>query len=115
MPKYDEIFALSDGPDGPGSEFESRVFAKIRRKKTQRKVGLGVAAAAGLAMLLSLFQLFRPLPSRLPLAGSGAGKEVVPVSENLFFSASDSRTRYSLEPVAYRKKAGAQDAALNQI
>lgn len=113
MPEYDEIFALSDGPDGPGSDFESRVFAKIRRKKTQRKVGLGVAAVAGLALLLSLFQLFRPLPSRMPLAGDG--KEVVPVSENLFFSASDSRTRYSLEPVAYRQKAGAQDAVLNQI
>lgn len=115
MPEYNEIFALRDGPDGPDSDFESRVYAKIRRKKTQRKVGLGLAAVVGLAMLLSLFQLFRPLPGRLPMAASGDAKEVVPVSENLFFSASDSRTRYSLEPVAYQKKAGAQDAALNQI
>ena len=113
MPEWNDLFAPSDGSDGPGSDFEARVFAKIRKKKTQRKIGMGIAAVAGVVMLLSFFQLFRPLPRSLPLAGNV--KEEIPVSEELLFSASDSRTRYSLEPVAYRKKAGAQDAALNQI
>jgi len=64
-------------------------------------------------MLLSFFQLFRPLPRSLPLAGNV--KEEIPVSEELLFSASDSRTRYSLEPVAYGKKTGGQAESHNQI
>ncbi|MCU0236378.1 MAG: hypothetical protein MUC72_04745 [Acidobacteria bacterium] len=114
MPEWNDVFAVSAGPDGPGMDFEERVFAKIRRKKTQRKVGMGIAACAGVVALLSVFQLFRPLPRRLPLAGAGSIKEEVPVSEELFFSASDNLTRYSLEPVSYQEKAGEQ-ATLNQI
>jgi hypothetical protein len=113
MPEWNDVFAPSAGPDGPGSDFEARVFAKIHRKKTQRKIGMGVAAAAGVVLLLSFFQLFRPLPRNLPLADTV--KEEVPVSEELFFSASDNRTRYSLEPVAYGKKTGGQAETINQI
>jgi len=114
MPEWNDVFSLNDGPDGPGIGFEDRVFAKIRRKKTQRKVGMGIAACAGVLVLLSVFQLFRPLTSRLPLSSGGSIKEEVPVSEELLFSASDSLTRYSLEPVSYLEKAGEQ-ATLNQI
>jgi len=113
MPEWNELFDPSADPDGPGSDFEARVFAKIRKKKTQRKIGMGVAAAAGVVMLLSFFQLFRPLPRSLPLAGNV--KEEIPVSEELFFSASDRLTRYSLEPVAYGKKTGGQAETHNQI
>jgi hypothetical protein len=115
MTEWNDVFASSDNPGGPGGDFESRVFAKIKKKKMQRKVGVGVAAVAGVVMLLSLFQWIRPLPQRLPLAGAGNIKEEVPVSEDMLFSASDSRTRYSLEPVAYQKKTAGQEAALNQI
>jgi len=113
MPEWNDVFAPSAGPDGPASDFEARVFAKIHRKKTRRKIGMGVAAAVGVVLLLSFFQLFRPLPRRLPLAGTV--KEEVPVSEELFFSASDNLTRYSLEPVAYGKKSGGQAETINQI
>jgi len=113
MPEWNDLFAPSDGSDGPGSDFEARVFAKIRKKKTQRKIGMGIAAVAGVVMLLSFFQLFRPLPRSLPLAGNV--KEEIPVSEELLFSASDSRTRYSLEPVAYGKKSGGQAETRNEI
>ncbi len=114
MSEWNDVFAASDGPDGPGCDFEERVFAKIRRRKTQRKVGMGAAAAAGVVLLLSFFQLFHPLSQRLPLAGTAAAKQEIPVSEELFFSASDSRTRYSLEPVAYQETT-ASGATLNQI
>jgi hypothetical protein len=113
MSEWNDVFAANDGPDGPGSDFEERVFAKIRRKKTQRKVGMGAAAVAGVVLLLSFFQLFHPLSQRPPLAGTAA-KQEIPVSEELFFSASDSRTRYSLEPVASQETAGS-GATLNQI
>jgi len=115
MTEWNDVFASSANPGGPGSDFESRVFAKIKKKKMQRKIGVGVVAVAGVVLLLSLFQWIRPLPQRLPLAGTGISKEEVPVSEDMLFSASDNRTRYSLEPVAYQKKAGGQEAVLNQI
>jgi hypothetical protein len=49
------------------------------------------------------------------LPGGAGAKEEIPVSEDFFFSASDNRTRYSLEPVAYEKKNAGHDAPLNQI
>ncbi len=96
-------------------DFEARVFAKIKRKKQQRKVGFAALAVAGVVMLLSLFQLFRPFPGRSQLPGGVAVKQEIPLSEDLFFSASDSGTRYSLEPVAYRGKTALPTAAPNQI
>jgi len=114
MSDWQEIFEPRDDAGGPGDDFETRVFVKIRRKKTQRKVGMGAAAIVGVVLLLSFFQLFHPLSQRLPLAGTAAAKEEIPVSEELFFSASDSRTRYSLEPVAYQETTAA-GATLNQI
>jgi hypothetical protein len=115
MSDWQEIFEQSAGPGEPGSDFEARVFAKIRKKKQQRKVGFAVLAVAGIVMLLSLFQWFRPFSGQAQLPGGAAAKEEIPVSEDFFFSASDNRTRYSLEPVAYEKKTAARQAAPNQI
>lgn len=115
MSDWQEIFAHSAGRDEPGAEFEDRVFAKIKTKKRQRKAGFAALTLAGVVMLLSLFQWFRPAPERAPLAGGVAVKEEIPVSEDLLFAASDELTRYSLEPVAYGKKTAAAAAATNQI
>ncbi|MBN2345989.1 MAG: hypothetical protein JXO51_06330 [Candidatus Aminicenantes bacterium] len=105
-------------PGEVGADFEEKVMSKIRKRKRRRKVGLAAAAVVGIAMLLSLFHLFRPLP-RAPLTATAdvptPGKIEVPVSEDLFFSASDSRTRYSLEPVSYSKDEDDGDEAVNQI
>ena len=113
MPDLQEIFEQRGEGDGPGGDFEERVFAKIRRKKQQRKVGVGIAAAAAVVLVLAIFHPFRPAAQRGPL--TAAGKMEIPVSENLFFSTSDSRTRYSLQPVAQGSKPAAPAAALNQI
>ncbi len=115
MSDWQEIFEHIEVQNAPGSDFESRVFAKIRKKKQQRKIAMGITAAVGVVMLLSLFQLFRPDARRAPAPVAGTIKEEIPVSENLFFSASDNRTRYSLEPVSLGEKSVARDAVPNQI
>jgi hypothetical protein len=99
----------------PGPDFEERVFGKIKKKKKQRKIGFSIMAVAGLFLLLSLFQLFRPTSRNTAIPGLAASKEEIPLQEDLFFSASNNRTRYSLEPVSYQKKSANRDAALNQI
>jgi len=115
MSDLQEIFQNTGDPGEPGVDFEARVFAKIRKRKQQRKAGFAVLAVAGVVMLLSLFQLFRPFPGRAQLPGDAAVKEEIPLSEDLFFSASDNSTRYSLEPVTYRRKTAGPVAAQNQI
>ncbi|HEX7502082.1 MAG TPA: hypothetical protein VF451_01565 [Acidobacteriota bacterium] len=115
MSDWQEIFEHSGDPGELDGDFAARVFAKIKKKKQQRKVGFAALAVAGVIMLLSLFQLFRPFPGRAQLPGGAAVKQEIPVSEDLFFSASDNRTRYSLEPVAYQRKTAAQAAVPNQI
>jgi len=115
MSDWQEIFANHPGPDEPGLDFEDRVFAKIRIKKRQRKAGVAALTLAGAVMLFSLFQWFRPAPERALLPGGATAKEEIPLSEDLFFAASDNLTRYSLEPVAYRKQAAARAATPNQI
>ena len=72
MSDWQEIFEHGGDPGELGGDFESRVFAKIRRKKQQRKVGFAALAVAGVVMLLSLFQLFRPFPGRAQLPGGAA-------------------------------------------
>lgn len=112
MHDWQMVFKAVDAEDGPGAGFEARVFAKIRRKKLQRKAGLAAAAAGtAAAALLALFQPFQTATGRGAL---NAGKVEVPVSEHLFFATSDSHTRYTLQPVALRDGAEPQ-AAVNQI
>ncbi len=115
MHDWQLIFEARDAENGPGADFEGRVFAKIHRKKLQRKVGLGLAAASAAAtvLILALFQPFRPAAARGPL--QAADKVEIPVSEELFFSTSNSRTRYTLQPVALGDGAETPQASLNQI
>ncbi len=115
MSDWQEILEQNDAQAGPGPDFEERVFKKIKKKKRQRKIGFTVMALAGAVLLLSLLPLFHSTPRHGLISGVQTPKQEIPLSEDLFFSASDNRTRYSLEPVSYRKKPAAHDAALNQI
>jgi len=102
----------------PGADFEERVFSKIRKKKRLRKIGYGLTAAASMLLLVSLLQVFRPAGRPALQTGITApvlNKEEVPLHENLFFSASDNRTRYSLEPVSFQKKPQSGRSTINQI
>jgi hypothetical protein len=115
MPEWRNIFEQHDGPGELGADFEERVFSKIKKKKKQKKIGFMAMAVIGAVVLLSLFQLFRPASRPALPAGASTVKEEIPLSEDLFFSASDSRTRYSIEPVSSQSNPKGQDAALNQI
>ncbi|MFH2108017.1 MAG: hypothetical protein ABII93_05050 [Chrysiogenia bacterium] len=115
MSDWQEILRQGNDHSEPGPDFEERVFSKIKKRKKQRKIGFTITVIFGLFMLLSLFQLFRPAPHGSAITGPGTDKEEIPLHEDLFFSATDSHTRYTLEPVSYQKQTGSQDAAINQI
>ena len=115
MSDWQDVFVRAGVQDELGCDFEDRVFAKIKKKKRQRRIGYTATAVAGVVLLASLFQLFRPDARHAQVPGAVGGKEEIPVSENLYFSAFDNLTNYSLEPVALRKKTPAREAALNQI
>jgi hypothetical protein len=102
----------------PGADFEERVFSKIRKKKKLRKISYGLTAVASMLLLVSLLQVFRPAGRPALQTGITApalNKEEIPLQENLFFSASDNRTRYTLEPVSLQKKPQGSRLTVNQI
>jgi len=97
------------------ADFEARVFAKIKKKKTQRKVA--ASAALSIAVLAFLFigqaVLFHREPGEKILIGrnerngrymqtetSIKAKEEVPVMENVVFASYDRQTDYAIEQVA---------------
>jgi hypothetical protein len=117
MSDWQRIFQSRDGLQ-PGPDFEERVFFKIRKKRRQRKIGYGLTAIGSLLLLFSLLQIFRP-DSR-PVLRSGietpaVEKEEIPLHEDLFFSASDNRTRYSIEPVSLQNQPKGGRAGINRI
>ncbi len=102
----------------PGPDFEERVFSKIRKKKKLRKIGYSLTAVVSILFLFSLLQIFHPAdqPARqTAIQAPSQDKEEIPLHEDLFFSASDNRTRYSLEPVSLQQKRQADNSAINQI
>ena len=93
------------------SDFEDRVYAKIKRKKNQRKIGYSAVAAFffGLAFLLSSWVFQGPAsPDQLQVkANQGMEqKEEIPLIEDLYYAASDKQTSYLLEQVSRRSKKG---------
>jgi hypothetical protein len=102
----------------PSADFEERVFSKIRKKKKLRKIGYGVTATIGVLLLFSLLQVFHPAGApklQTAIKPPVLDKEEIPLHEDLYFSASDDRTRYSLEPVSLRKRPQGGDIVVNQI
>jgi hypothetical protein len=117
MSDWQQIFQSHDGLQ-PGPGFEERVFFKIRKKKRQRKIGYGLTAIGSLLLLFSLLQIFRPDARPALRAGverPAVEKEEIPLHEDLFFSASDNRTRYSIEPVSLQNRPKGGQAGINQI
>lgn len=118
MSDWQDIFKQYDSQLEPGNDFEQKVFYKIRKKKKLRKISYSLTALGSILLIFSLLQIFRPAVRPALQAGSktpALNKEEIPLHEDLFFSASDNRTRYSLEPVSYQKKANNQNSTINQI
>jgi hypothetical protein len=85
-------------------DFENQVFAKIKKKKTRRKV------TASLALFMVIFAfifiaravLLHREPGPKTVAQSElTTKEEVPVIEDVIFASSDSKTTYAIEQVSY--------------
>jgi ribosomal protein S21 len=85
-------------------DFEKRVFSKIKKKKTQRKVATSVTLGILIFAFLFVAQvtLFHKETEPIIMARPGStDKEEVPVVEDVIFASSDSRTNYAIEQVAY--------------
>ena len=85
-------------------DFENRVFAKIKKKKTQRKMVASVTLGILIFSFLSIAGviLFHKETGPTMMARPGiTDKEEVPVMEDVIFASSDSRTNYAMEQVAY--------------
>jgi hypothetical protein len=117
MPDVTDVFRTLDELQ-PGADFEDRVFSKIRKEKKRRAVRFGLGAAAGVLLLFSLWQAFRPalrpaLQTRIQAPVSE--KEEIPLHEDLFFATTDRRTSYTLEPVAAQTSSAGTQAAINEL
>jgi hypothetical protein len=117
MSDWQQIFQPHDAPQ-LGPDFEERVFFKIRKKKRLKKISYSLTAAGSILLLFSLLQIFRPAVHPAPQTGIETpvlNKEEIPLHEDLFFSASDNRTRYSIEAVPLQKKPQSNQSNINQI
>jgi len=97
MKQYSQVSSVSEN-------FENRVLAKIKKKKTQRKIVASVTLGVLIFAFLFIGQavLFHKDAEPTIMARSGATeKEEVPVMEDVIYASSDSRTDYAIEQVAY--------------
>lgn len=89
-----------------GDNFETRVFAKIKRKKKQRKIAaaavMSISLFAFLFIAQALFLTDRsdtpPMTAQLEI---GTEKEEVPVMEDVIFASFDKKTDYAVQQVGY--------------
>ena len=85
-------------------DFENIVFAKIKKKKVQRKitatVTLGLVVVAFLFIIQMIFVQKNPEPiyAHQP---KNVIKEEIPVVEDVIYASSDSNNNYAIEQVAY--------------
>lgn len=89
-----------------GENFEDRVFAKIKRKKTIRKhitaAIAGFCLAGFLFLAQSLFFQKNPIENKQIIAHSeSTQKEEIPLMEDVIFTSSNSQSDYSIEQVVY--------------
>lgn len=87
-------------------DFENRVFAKIKRKKTIRKhitaAVVGFSLAGFLFLAQSLFFQKSPIENKQVIAHSeSTQKEEIPLMEDVIFTSSNSQSDYSIEQVVY--------------
>jgi hypothetical protein len=89
-----------------GDNFETRVFAKIKRKKKQRKITAAAVMSIALFAFLFIAQaLFLTNRSDRPQMTAQLEKEIekeeVPVMEDVIFASFDKKADYAVQQVGY--------------
>lgn len=108
MDRHEDIFRDLHLSDHPGNDFEEKVFAKIRKKKMQRKIA---ASSLGAFFLGAVFfisgSLFFPGKEDPLYTGNGTGaRQEVPVVDHVTFAASDRTHNYVIEQVGIFQDTG---------
>jgi hypothetical protein len=95
-------------------DFESRVFAKIKRKKIQRKITASVTIAVVLCAFLFIVQgiVSHKDPGGIPTEQTALTvenpnameREETPVMGDVIFSSSGTGTNYAIQQVAYTEE-----------
>jgi hypothetical protein len=99
-------------------DFEAKVFTKIKRKKTVKKIGYSftVFFVVGVILFLSFIFLQPDRTQDDPLRNKFATqfpqnpaksvdiKEEIPVIEHVYFAPSDGRDSYAIEQVSYSEE-----------
>ncbi|MCK4762891.1 MAG: hypothetical protein KAW12_11910 [Candidatus Aminicenantes bacterium] len=111
MPDLNETFGVYKNSSrvenlSLSEDFEAKVFAKIKKKKTVRR---NIAAAiAGFSLAGFLFLAHSMFFDKNPAANKqfiaqqeSTQQEEIPLMEDVIFASSDSQTNYAIEQVAY--------------
>jgi hypothetical protein len=118
MSDWQDILKQYDSRLEPGNDFEQKVFSKIKKKKRLRKISYSLTVAGSILLLFSLLQIFRPAVRPIlqtKIETPVLNKEEIPLHEDLFFSAFDNRTQYSIKTVSLQKKLSRNNSIINQI
>jgi hypothetical protein len=92
-----------------GEDFDNKVFAKITRKKRQRKVIKSTILGIAFFVLLFIGQsllLHKESPNKPIIAKPESDlrfREEIPLMEDVIFASSDAQTNYAIEQVAYNE------------
>jgi hypothetical protein len=111
MKSIEEVFEHYSKEYAVRDDFEDRVYAKIKKKESVRKVKYSSLLVFSLCLILYLVISFFPFSKGKEnretryagqfseAAGTTAVKEEVPVMENVFFASFDDSTDYAIEQV----------------
>jgi hypothetical protein len=89
---------------GLSPDFENQVFAKIKRKKVQRKRAVSAVVCFAIAGFLYLGKafVFQHSPVKdFSVQTDTYAREEIPVIEDVIFASYDEQTDYAIEHVAY--------------
>lgn len=118
MKSIEDLFRNCSLNHNLNENFETKVFAKINRKKTIKKIGYSftVFFVVGMIVFLSFYFLVSDRSQEPALKSKYASrfpqntrksveiKEEIPVIEDVYFSSSTERENYAIEQVSYSEE-----------
>ncbi|MEN8153302.1 MAG: hypothetical protein ABFR75_04710 [Acidobacteriota bacterium] len=102
MDKRKDMFSNYSSGEKLGDNFEDKVFSKIKRKKRQRKTvvsTMGVFLLGGILFVTNGLFFNGTDNNRGKFGNKYAGRQEVPLTDDVIFSSSDERNSYIIEHV----------------